>query len=604
VGYDPTHDRPPERPGTLDDLGFDRRAPVRWYSPFVLGRAALQVMMASAFGRYLDKRELQAVLSQEPFEDVSGREDAWIDFVADTGDGFDATYTIAYLVGRSELEVDGLASPLPRADALVFGGDLVYPDATVSGYEHRFVGPFTAALPWMPPGRRPAVFAVPGNHDWYDGLTSFMRVFGQQKSIGGWQTQQTRSYYALKLPHGWWLWGIDVQLDAYIDEPQLRFFDGLDVKDGDRVILAVAEPTWVDTAADLGAYRNLGYVERKLVAPKGARAALALSGDLHHYARYEADGGDRQKITAGGGGAFLHPTHGLPSQVPVRTAAADPATETVHELVTAYPAPGRSRWLAAATLALPVRNPSFGLLPAALSLLLTVQVLGALNGRIESEVPAGPADGERLVARLGDLAVSDAASALYPSPGTVAVGVLVLLALVGFAKPPRSVRPRAVPWVKAGMGAVHTLAHLAVAPLIVWAALRTASLAPPGWAVTASAALVGAVLGAAVGGLVFAAYLTVANVAWAAEGNHAFSAQQRSDHKNFLRLHVRDDGAVEVYGIGVDRACRRWAAAPDAAGDDAAWVAPAGEEPVPRLIDHVTLGAPKRADRERAQPGS
>ena len=46
----------------------------------------------------------------------------------------------------------------------------------------------------------------------------------QRRKIGGWKTLQRRSYFALKLPHRWWLWGIDIQLEGYIDQAQIDFF--------------------------------------------------------------------------------------------------------------------------------------------------------------------------------------------------------------------------------------------------------------------------------------------------------------------------------------------------------------------------------------------
>ena len=36
-----------------------------------------------------------------------------------------------------------------------------------------------------------------------------------------------------------------------------------------------------------------------------------LTGDDHHYARYQSDDGLKHKLTAGGGGAFLSATHHL-----------------------------------------------------------------------------------------------------------------------------------------------------------------------------------------------------------------------------------------------------------------------------------------------------
>src|SRR5437762_1918919 len=82
------------------------------------------------------------------------------------------------------------------------GGDQVYPTASGQQYDDRFKGPFHAALP-VPPaeGAQPRLYAVPGNHDWYDGLTAFLRLFvrAHDGDIGGWQTRQTRSYFAIEL---------------------------------------------------------------------------------------------------------------------------------------------------------------------------------------------------------------------------------------------------------------------------------------------------------------------------------------------------------------------------------------------------------------------
>lgn len=607
VGYRRARDTPPPRPSSLADLPFRRQPAVRWYSPTLLADAGLQVAMASAFGSYLDKRELQSVLGHEPLADLSDRGELWMDYVADTGDGFDATYTVASLVGRSRLEVDGLADSLPRADLLVFGGDQVYPDATAGGYEDRLAGPFTAALPWTPPERRPAMFAIPGNHDWYDGLTSFLRLFGQQKSIGGWQTQQTRSYFAVKLPHGWWLWGIDAYLDTYLDEPQLRFFDGLEIAAGERIVLCTADPSWVEAAADPAAYRNLAYLERKVVAPKGAEVVLTLAGDLHHYARYTAADGGRHKITAGGGGAFLHPTHGLPTHVPVRTDPSRAATETTYERAATYPSTGRSRLFALGTLALPWRNPSFVPLAGVLYLLLTAEVLRQAKERAEAAVAdgAGLDPGIQLVDTIRAATPVDVLAAMLTSLPSLAVVVVVMLALVGFAAPPGRMRPSLAVWAKRAMGLIHTVLHLGAVALVAWAALLLASFAPPGSLLTGTAYAVALVLGGVVGSLVFAVYLTLANAIWAAEDNHAFSAQRRTGHKNFLRLHLAADGTLTVHALGIDRACRTWRAAPSAARADDPWIVAAADGPAPRLIDRVVFpGRPvDRADPQRARRG-
>ena len=47
------------------------------------------------FGAYLEKRELQNALGDDVFEQPGTDGELWLDYVADTGDGFDATFATA-----------------------------------------------------------------------------------------------------------------------------------------------------------------------------------------------------------------------------------------------------------------------------------------------------------------------------------------------------------------------------------------------------------------------------------------------------------------------------------------------------------------------------
>ena len=176
-----------------------------------------------------------------------------MDYVADVGDGFDATYSIAYLLAQPSLPLDGQI--LRRGQALVMGGEQVYPTpSTYEAYEDRFRWPYRAALPWVPPGVEPPVpYALPGNHDSYDGLTAFLRVFARKQAhVGAWRTAQSRSYFALRPPHGWWLFAIDAQEGSYWDDPRLGYFRTKvreELAEGDRVILCTANRSWVQAAA-------------------------------------------------------------------------------------------------------------------------------------------------------------------------------------------------------------------------------------------------------------------------------------------------------------------------------------------------------------------
>jgi hypothetical protein len=85
-----------------DVLGFRPEDSVRWLSPGELWRTAIKVVLSSVFASYADKREVQEALEATPLAVRSPNGELWLDFVADLGDGFDATRTVA---GRSTAPV-------------------------------------------------------------------------------------------------------------------------------------------------------------------------------------------------------------------------------------------------------------------------------------------------------------------------------------------------------------------------------------------------------------------------------------------------------------------------------------------------------------------
>lgn len=563
----------PRRPRGEGDLKFTRRRPVRWFSPSVLADAGLRVLVSSAFGAFLDKRELQKSVTTEPLVHAVGDRHAWFDFIADTGDGFDPTYTVAWLAGRAELALANADQGLPRADLVVFGGDEVYPVGNPQAYEDRFWRPYEASLPWLD-ADNPEIFVVPGNHDWYDGLTSFFRVFCQGNWIGGRRTRQTRSYFAIQLPHRWWIWGIDIQLDSYIDEPQQEYFQAVDLREGDRIVLCTATPSWYD-GPTTQSYKNLQYVERTLIAPRQARLVLSLSGDSHHYTHFVGEDGTH-KVTAGGGGAFLHSTHTLgraPLVLPV--AGEDRSQRFVH--TASYPDQRTSRRLAWGAVALPWRNPTFAVLPGIVYL-----VLGWAS-QFGLRAVGGPADLHDVAAAAG---WADVLVGLLRSPVSVLILVAIAAGCVGFAKPPPRLPGRWKPPVRVAMGLVHLGLHLGALVAVGLLATRWASFVfdGGGWFTALLIALMGA-LGGLSGSLMTGFYLSACCAVFGAHGNEAFSAMRLSGYKNFLRLHLDADGSLTVYPIGVRRAGKRWRVDPDNPDPQAAWLAPAGPDPVAHLIE-------------------
>jgi hypothetical protein len=67
-----------------------------------------------------------------------------------------------------------------------------------------------AFKPELPPGvgslgayLGPQCYCIPGNHDWFDGLDTFLKKICQRSWLGGWLLPQQHSFFALALPHGW-----------------------------------------------------------------------------------------------------------------------------------------------------------------------------------------------------------------------------------------------------------------------------------------------------------------------------------------------------------------------------------------------------------------
>lgn len=592
VGEDPgrcralaTRREPPRRPAADAELPFTRQKPVRWFSPSVLSKAGLRVVLSLVFGVYLDKRELQAAIEAQPLDEHRGDPELWIDYVSDTGDGFAATYTIAWLVAQPELRVRGLDRALPRASVLVMGGDEVYPLADATAYEDRLVGPYEAALPWTDEAH-PDLLALPGNHDWYDGLTSFIRIFCQKKWIGGWRTCQQRSYFAVPLPQEWWLWGIDIQLDAYIDEAQMRYFEAQAerLRPGDRIILCTAKPCWVDIPGEPAAYRNLAYLERTLIRPRGARLMLTLSGDSHHYAHYEGEDGTH-KITAGGGGAFLHPTHDLPKELSIPVDDSRDGASQRYTRRWCVPDARTSRLLALRAIGLPIANPSFMLVPAALHTLLLWANQFAIRA-LETGV-------ERPLAEVAvGFGPRDLALGLFRSPISVLLILAFVGALVGFAKPPARWQGWRRVLAKSVMGLAHAALQLGAVLIVALASIRlVSSFAGGGWFVFWLFVVVAA-LGGVAGGVIMGLYLTVCTLfpGLEAHGNEAFSSIRLTRHKNFLRLHIDDEGVLRVYPLGLRRVRKRWRFDPagtlnPTATDHPPWLGSKGNPPEPLLIE-------------------
>ncbi|EFN50573.1 hypothetical protein CHLNCDRAFT_136265 [Chlorella variabilis] len=89
---------------------------------------------------------------------------------------------------------------------------------------------------------------------------------------------QEKSYFAIRLPHGWWLFGLDLALEDDIDMCQYSYFARIAEErlgPGDQVVLVQHCPSWL---VDWFWGRCQGSNLRQLVrGPLRGRARLQLA---------------------------------------------------------------------------------------------------------------------------------------------------------------------------------------------------------------------------------------------------------------------------------------------------------------------------------------
>jgi hypothetical protein len=554
----------------MADPGFPKRKPlkrlemVNWYHPPQLARTAVEVLVSTLFGRHADYRIIEALATgndprayydhTRPYK-WEGKEyvpdkdhpreasEVWIDYVSDLGDGFNSTYTVAYYLAQARLTLTGAGArpeETRRGEILVLGGDEVYPTASRLAYEDRLIRPYEAALRETAEPH-PHAYAVPGNHDWYDSLVSFSRLFAARRWFAGWRTQQCRSYFALKLPYGWWLLGTDVQLGSDIDAQQVAYFKQIagQMQETDRIILCNAEPFWIKA----GMYHHFGpeiydesslaFLERRVLKRSdeavGPKVAVFLAGDLHHYRRHEAPDGT-QKIIAGGGGAFLHPTHG-----PDVSQLADE-----YHLKKSFPDEATSRELCRDNFKFPLLHKSFGILAG---------VLYVLTARA-------------VMADIGRYGITDLGPAVYATFQSLLISpfglfwvVAIILGFLLFTDT-HSDRYRYI------AGPLHGFAHLLAIFLFGWfASYFTVSVLELPFLSIRQLLFASALIfigGWFVGSLILGTYLFISLNVFKRHSNEAFSSLAIEDFKNFLRLKIEPNGDLTIYPIGIRKTARKW----------------------------------------------
>lgn len=382
--------------------------PVRWLLGRQLIGALKGAILYATFGKKLDPRDWMTG------EEVSFADDQaiefWFDYISDVGDGTRAMYSSAYLLMCKSLgtklspattKLPGVQAScevttrqdaqeefpyqLPRGEFLFLGGDTAYHTAEYMTLVNRIQHPFKYAYEdldqkGLVSHERHPIFGIPGNHDYYDQLDGFRRQLRKpvrpegplppgrsgpenaQLTIAGFERVQEASYVALRLPFGWWFWGLDTE-PGPIDLRQRKFFltrepnpsvsewalpvRPTSYQSPEKLIIATCSPSTVcghlaskDDFKAGGSIDFMGVDVPFIPDPdangkpdlaqsgdaklKKGQCRLDLSGDVHHYARYwgPASGSKTREhnsapvpaaesyasIVSGAGGAFHHPS--------------------------------------------------------------------------------------------------------------------------------------------------------------------------------------------------------------------------------------------------------------------------------------------------------
>jgi hypothetical protein len=331
-------DAPPGRYTKLmEDVNVQRNS---WFNPRTIWKARNQVL--AGFSDPTDELRrlwLEGVPRESLTLDRGDLSDFSFLLIGDTGEGDHSQYAL----------IPGLESQQDGTAFLFICSDVLYPLGDVNDYGPKFYRPYSTY-----PG---PIYAIPGNHDWYDGLEGFMRHFCGREPHGkllqpgrpftrawlrrvfwrdpsdfdadGFETvralrprpeqrvepPQPGPYFAIDTEHVL-LVGIDTGLVKRLDRDQIEWLVDVSSTPKPKVLLTgtplivngEVHPVPFDEP-----FRGFASVDDVVRAPEHDYRA-AIGGDIHNYQRYPVRIGDRtiQYVVSGGGGAFMHGTHSIP----------------------------------------------------------------------------------------------------------------------------------------------------------------------------------------------------------------------------------------------------------------------------------------------------
>lgn len=319
--------------GTFERLRPHRRG-FTWLSPRTLWRSRNEIVAGLLGDPSGEVRERwvtgQQARGADPGQRIRPGLGESFDFLllGDTGEGDASQYAV----------VPGMLRAGEGTAFAVVASDVVYPAGSGNEYGDKFFRPYQDY---------PApIYAIPGNHDWYDGLGGFMRVFCDAPALrpepdSGWlrgvlwrkpePVDETRLAEARKLraqpaqqaagpaaqPGPYWviesdsllIVGVDTGIRNTIDRRQAAWLREVS-RDPRPKVLLTGKPIYTGNVHKPSSLEDGGTID-DIVRDPAHRYVAAIGGDVHNYQRYPVRVGDRviQYVVSGGGGAFMHATH-------------------------------------------------------------------------------------------------------------------------------------------------------------------------------------------------------------------------------------------------------------------------------------------------------
>ena len=366
-----------------------------------------------------------------------------------------------------------------------------------------------------------------------------------------------------------------------------------------KIVLCTAEPTWYQCTENAKAtqFRTLDYFIRRIIYQEGvtkeeeqknAKLILVLTGDSHHYAAYKAnasytaniDKPETQKewetlfVTAGGGGAFLHPTHNLhdktsssgnalqyefPEKIKDEGRSFKSKIKWDFTFLECYPAKEKSKQMTWKNLLFGFQSLS---LSALFGFLYAAVFLSVENYSIVNDFAYNP-----IVSFSSHLAKMPLAGVTWEVAKEVLANPVALVFSLFFVTIFFVVATldKKRPNLMIGLGVTHLLVQFILMCTLIGLSIHciahcffsddTNKMLAPSFRISAFAVIFA--VGFLVSSFVMGVYFIIANLGFKVHDNEAFSSLRVQDYKNLLRVKITKD-ELTVYVVRIKKVAKSW----------------------------------------------